>query len=176
MPVFPVGKLCYACTIHILPQNPVYRLAYRFDIYASEPMSRHYVFVDAVSGEIVDMQDRIQEGIQLQQRSLPMQEHKQLSPTVSIVPTGCVKPVVLPDWEWRHTICNVEPTMPPQLISTDADNTWNNVNANKDQYATDAHLATEKKLTIITIIHMAVTVSTMQDSNCLAISITAQTM
>ena len=27
---------------------------------------------------------------------------------------------------------------------TDADNTWNNVNANKDQYATDGHWGTEK--------------------------------
>ncbi len=35
------------------------RLAYRFDIYAHEPMSRQWVFVDANSGEVVNVIDRI---------------------------------------------------------------------------------------------------------------------
>ncbi|MCC7303612.1 MAG: M4 family metallopeptidase [Bacteroidia bacterium] len=35
------------------------RLAYRFDIYAHEPMSRRWIFVDAVSGDIIYELDRI---------------------------------------------------------------------------------------------------------------------
>ena len=36
-----------------------YRLAYRFDIYAHKPMSRQYVFVDAINGEVLFTLDRI---------------------------------------------------------------------------------------------------------------------
>ena len=57
---FPKGRLCYAYDSRN-PKNAVYHLAYRFDIYASEPMSRSYVFIDAVNGNVIDLQDRIQE-------------------------------------------------------------------------------------------------------------------
>ncbi len=37
-------------------------LTYKFDIYAAEPLSRNYVFVDAQTGEIVAVQNRIHEA------------------------------------------------------------------------------------------------------------------
>jgi len=43
----------------ILQVDTTYVLTYKFDIYASEPLSRKYVFVDAHSGEIVKTLDRI---------------------------------------------------------------------------------------------------------------------
>ena len=53
----PRGELVYVST-----GDSNSRLTYKFDIYATAPMSRAYVFVDAVSGEIVDVQDRFHEA------------------------------------------------------------------------------------------------------------------
>lgn len=38
---------------------PAFRLAWKFDIYASEPLSRAYVYVDANTGEVINEQQRI---------------------------------------------------------------------------------------------------------------------
>ena len=50
----PTGELVFI-------SNPMgeLTLTYKFDIYALEPMSRNYVFVDAHSGDIVDTHTRI---------------------------------------------------------------------------------------------------------------------
>lgn len=140
---FPVGKLCYAYNSHT-PQNPVYRLAYRFDIYASEPMSRHYVFVDAVSGEIVDMQDRIQEA-NTTATAITAYAGTQTIITDSFNSSYRLREAGRAAGLGMETYDMQRGTNYAAAIDfTDADNTWNNVNANKDQYATDAHLATEK--------------------------------
>jgi Zn-dependent metalloprotease len=39
--------------------NNVNRLAYKYDIYATQPLSRAYIFVDATNGEILFQNDRI---------------------------------------------------------------------------------------------------------------------
>ena len=50
----PQGELVY-----VSAGDSNSRLTYKFDIFASQPLSRAYIFVDAVSGEIVEVQDRI---------------------------------------------------------------------------------------------------------------------
>ncbi len=39
--------------------NYSYRLAYKYDVYAKEPMSRNWVYVDAVDGEVLKMHSRL---------------------------------------------------------------------------------------------------------------------
>ena len=53
----PAGELIY-----IADRDPGPVLTYKFDIYAAEPHSRNYVFVDAISGEVVEVQNRIHEA------------------------------------------------------------------------------------------------------------------
>ena len=58
---YPKGELVYA------PSNGKYasanyHLCYKFDVYAQEPLSRQYIFVDAQSGQIIYKQNRIQDG------------------------------------------------------------------------------------------------------------------
>lgn len=43
-------------------ERPDFRLAYKFDIYASKPVSRDWVYVDASSGEVVRKINRIYHG------------------------------------------------------------------------------------------------------------------
>ncbi|MDR2423196.1 MAG: hypothetical protein LBD59_00540 [Prevotellaceae bacterium] len=54
---FPRGEL--VIVKDRLETDSAYRLAYRFDIYAHQPMSRNYVWVDAISGEVINMESRI---------------------------------------------------------------------------------------------------------------------
>jgi Zn-dependent metalloprotease len=42
-----------------LKTDSEYRLAYKFDIYAHKPMSSNYVWVDAITGEVINIESRI---------------------------------------------------------------------------------------------------------------------
>lgn len=55
---FPKGTLEYISVKGDYNKRDM-RLAYRFDVYSHEPMSRRWIFVDAHSGEIINEVDRI---------------------------------------------------------------------------------------------------------------------
>ena len=54
---YPVGEL--VIVNERLKSEDNYRLAYRFDIYAHKPMSRDYIWVDAITGNIICVASRI---------------------------------------------------------------------------------------------------------------------
>ncbi len=56
----PKGELLVAAANGDIFKKEMH-LVWRFDIYASEPMSRNYVYVDAQTGAIVDVKNRIHE-------------------------------------------------------------------------------------------------------------------
>ncbi len=55
---FPEGDLIMVPEGHNFKSND-YRMAYRFDIYAHHPMSRQYIFVDAITGKVIWTLNRI---------------------------------------------------------------------------------------------------------------------
>ena len=57
----PSGQLVYYAGASNLNGAPV-RLAYRFDVYAQEPLSRQYVYVDALNGKVLGSNSLIQES------------------------------------------------------------------------------------------------------------------
>ncbi len=138
---FPKGELMFARDSK--KQNFNYRLAYRFDIYANEPMSRQYVFVDASNGEIADVQDRIWE---VNRSGTAVTAYAGTQPIVAdstsnsyrLREAGRGAGLGIETYNLQKT------TTYTNTDFTDADNIWNNVNANKDQYATDCHFASEK--------------------------------
>ncbi len=140
---FPKGKLVYSYNSRGTGLRN-YRLAYRFDIYSHEPMGRKYVFIDAVSGSVADVQDRIWE-----------------SNANGTAVTGYVgtQPIVTDSYNGSYRLRETNHGAGQGMETynmlggtdygvavdfTDSDNFWNNVNAAKDQFATDAHLAAEK--------------------------------
>ena len=140
---FPKGQLCYAYDSR-KPESRAYHLSYRFDIYAAEPMSRTYVFVDAVTGEIVDTQDRIQE-VNTSATAITGYAGTQTIMTDSFNGSYRLREAGRGAGQGMETYDMQRGTNYANAIDfTNATTTWNNVNANKDQYATDAHLATEK--------------------------------
>ncbi len=118
------------------------RLAYKFDIYASNPVSRKIIFVDAVNGTVLGSRDLIHEtdaagtavtgysGTQAITTDLNGSSYR-------LRETGRGNGI--------QTFNMKKGTSYGRAADfTDADNNWNNVNTSLDQYATDAHWGAEK--------------------------------
>ncbi|MCW3160055.1 M4 family metallopeptidase [Chryseobacterium oryctis] len=122
------------------------KLAYKFDIYAEKPLSRQYVFVDAKTGEVLGADALIHET------NAPGTATTAYSGNQSIVADSYNG-----SYRLRETGRNGGTAVETYNLKkgtnysaavdfTDTDNIWNNVNTNKDQYATDAHWGAEKTL------------------------------
>ncbi len=139
---FPTGKLVYyAGEQEIVPSK--LRLAYKFDIYASTPLSRQIMFVDAQTGAVLGQRELI---------------HTVDAPGTAVTGFSGTQSITTDNtgsgYRLRETgrgkgiqtlnMKNAGTSYAAAVDFTDADNNWNNVNADKDQYATDAHWGTER--------------------------------
>jgi Zn-dependent metalloprotease len=121
-------------------KNSELRTAYKFNIYSKKPYSRMNVYVDAISGEILfDMP-------LLQVADAVGTAQTQYSGTQSINTEYTGGQYILNDNTRASGIrtlnCEMGIDYDAAVEFVDADNNWNNVNANLDEYATDAHFAT----------------------------------
>lgn len=114
-----------------------FRLAWKFDVYASAPLSRNYVYVDAQTGVVLNKVSRIQDA--------------NANGTAVTVYRGN-KAIVADSYQSKyrlyettrgngiHTLNMQTGTNYGNAVEfLDNDNYWNNVNTAKDQYAGDAH-------------------------------------
>lgn len=116
-------------------ESKEFKLAYKFDIYAHEPMERYDVYVEATT------------GIVLQKISHICTAHEQgtaatgFSGIRSINTDSYAGAYRLRDNIRGINTYNLQNTANygGAVDFTDADNYWNNVNTAKDQFATDAH-------------------------------------
>ncbi|NVO02253.1 MAG: M4 family metallopeptidase [Bacteroidetes bacterium] len=129
----------------ILKDKANYKLAYKMSVYAQKPISNNYVFVDAQNGEIIKTINRIQNT------DVPGIAHTKYAGTQNII-TDSVGPGV---YRLRETTngggiqtfnMNQGTNYGASVDFTDTDNDWNNVNAQQDEAATDAHFGAEKTL------------------------------
>jgi Zn-dependent metalloprotease/N-acetylneuraminic acid mutarotase/subtilisin-like proprotein convertase family protein len=140
---FPQGKLFYTYDSRSNATRN-FRLTYRFDIYSHEPLGRKYVFVDAQTGMISDVQDRIQEN------NVAGTAVTAYSGTKTIITDNFAGGFRLRESNRGNGLGMETYNMFGGTFYggaadfTDADNFWNNINGAKDQYATDAHYAAEK--------------------------------
>jgi len=120
-------------------------LAYKFDVYASEPVSRQEVYVDAKTGKVLGTNALILET------NAPGTAVTAYSGNQAIV----ADQVSATSYRLRETGRNGGTAVETYNLKqgtnysratdfTDTDNTWNNVNTSLDQYATDAHWGAEK--------------------------------
>lgn len=119
-----------------------FKLAYKMDLYALEPLSREYIYIDAQSGEAIHAIERIHTG------DANGTAETKYSGTQSIVTDS----VSANQFRLREagrgggieTFNMLEGTTHSNAVDfTDSDNYWNNVNAKQDEAATDAHWAAE---------------------------------
>ncbi|CAH0281634.1 M4 family metallopeptidase [Chryseobacterium sp. Bi04] len=121
-------------------------LAYKFDIYSEKPLSRQYVFVDAKNGKVLGVDAII---------------HEVNAPGTATTGYSGNRNIVADSYNGsyrlRETGRNAGTAVETYNLKkgtnyssavdfTDTDNVWNNVNTNKDQYATDAHWGAEMTL------------------------------
>ncbi|UCA62088.1 M4 family metallopeptidase [Chryseobacterium rhizoplanae] len=138
----PKGELVYYSDPDDDKLNDL-RLAYKFDIYAEKPLSRQYVFVDAKNGKVLGVDAII---------------HEVNSPGTAVTGYSGTRSITTDSYNGsyrlRETGRNAGTAVETYNLKkgtnyasavdfTDTDNNWNNVNTNKDQYATDAHWGAE---------------------------------
>lgn len=138
---FPIGELAWAPDKSIDRSSHEMKLSWKFDIYASQPVSRKMVYVDANDGMILWSHDLLQHG-----DSTGTTETK-YSGTREFVTdwTGT-------EFRLRETgrgggietyDMNEETDKGLAVDFTDTDNYWDNFNAEEDEVAGDAHWGAE---------------------------------
>ena len=133
---YPKGTL-----VLIKHGRPDFRLAYKFDVYAHSPMSRTYVYVDAVTGDILFKNERIHTyDVEGTAETL-------YSGTKTITTDFTGRSYRLRESGRGNGIetydLNESMDFRTAVDFTDGDNYWNNVNPEVDEAATDAHWGTE---------------------------------
>jgi len=137
---YPSGELMIVPEGGNLLSNQ-YRLAYRFDIFASEPLSRQYIFIDAENGNIITTHERIQIA-DVQGTAVTKYSGTKTITTDSYNGTYRLKEAGRGNGIQTYNLKNGT-SYASGVDFTDTDNNWNNVNAAKDEIATDAHWGTE---------------------------------
>jgi Zn-dependent metalloprotease len=138
---FPVGEAVIA-PIGGDFDNGEYRLAWRFDVYAHEPLGRKYIYVDAINGNVLLDVDRIHtadvlgSAVTRYSGTVPMTADFTGS-TYRLRETGRGNGIFTYD-------LNTGTNYASAVDFTDADNVWNNVNPQQDEVAGDAHWGAEK--------------------------------
>ena len=119
-----------------------FHLAYKFDIYASKPLSRNYVYVDAQTGEVICKQNRIHTA---DVNGTAITGYSGTKTIISDSYAGGFRLREVARGGGIRTLNMLTGTNTGGAVDfSDADNTWNNVNAQLDEYATDAHWGSEK--------------------------------
>ena len=118
-----------------------FKYVWVFDIYAHDPMSRADYYVDAQSGAIVFVNNKIQHGDSLGSALTKFSGTKPITTdyhnnSFRLRETGRGNGVETYDMNTGTTYGNA-------VDFTDSDNYWNNVNAQKDEVAGDAHWGME---------------------------------
>lgn len=118
-----------------------FHLAYKFDVYATKPLSRNYIYVDAKTGEVISKQNRIHTA---DVNGTATTAYSGSRPIVADSYTGGYRLREVGRGGGIRTLNLQTGTNTGSAVDfTDADNNWNNVNAQMDEYATDAHWASE---------------------------------
>ncbi len=119
-----------------------YKLVYKVDIYASKPVSRKYVFVDAITGQILFTENRLMttdvQGTAVTKYS---GTQKIWTDSVSANVFRLRNKHFGKGIETYNMLKGTDYTAAVDFL--DSNNYWNNVNANQDEVATDAHFAAE---------------------------------
>jgi gliding motility-associated-like protein len=137
---FPLGALNYCPKDFNLAG--IHRLAYRFDVLASEPLAGKSIWVDAETGEILASSNLILHAdvkataITKYSGTKTITVDSLSASSYRLRESGRGKGIETYDLKKGTTYSSA-------VDFTDVDKTWNNVNAAKDEVATDAHWGAE---------------------------------
>lgn len=137
---FPFGELV------LIPQNADFnsalKLAWKYNIYASSPLSRYDVYIDAHTGEEVHRNNQLCHAA-THGTAITKYSGSQTISVDSISPNlfelrDLTRGNGIITWNMQQNT-----SYGNSSIFTDSDNLWNNFNAQQDEVATDAHWGAE---------------------------------
>ena len=147
---YPSPELVYA-PVNQQMNSAEFRLAYKLDVYAAEPLSRHDIYVDALTGQVLWKVNKIHTA--------------DSNGTANTVYTGN-RPIVTDYFNGTYRLresgrgngiqtfnLNNGTNYGSAVDFTDADNLWNNINPSLDQYAGDAHWGAEMTYDYFMLVH-----------------------
>ncbi len=143
-PNFDVSQL-NAPALIVISENlnydqPVFRLAWEVVIYAVQPLSHDKIYVDAITGNVIAKENRIC-TIDAQGTAITKYNGTETITTDSTGPSS-FRLYESGRGGGIHTLDFNQGTA-TGVDFTDTDNFWNNINAEQDEIATDAHYGTE---------------------------------
>lgn len=148
---FPQGELVFVARNFAFGMDN-YRLAYKFDIYAQAPLYRANVYVDAITGEVI-----AEDGI-IHHADTPGTAETAYSGSQPIIGDSFAGQFRLRDGSRglgvRTFDLNQAYGYGGAVDFMDADNIWDNVNPDQDEYAGDAHWGTEMCYDYFNDIHL----------------------
>lgn len=119
-----------------------FQTAFKFDIFAYKPFSRAYIYVDAATGAILSVNNRIQTA-DVTATAITKYSGEQIITTDSYNGSYRLREIGRGNGVETYDL-NMGSDYGSAVDFTDTDNFWNNVNPEQDEVATDAHWATEK--------------------------------
>lgn len=138
---FPKGNLV------LFPYNPSFSfqnvtLAYKFDIYAQQPLKRVYIYIDANTGEYLNEFSRIQEGDATGTAVTKYSGTRTITTDSIAVNTFRLRETGrgggIQTYNMLHAF-----NFGTAVDFIDDDNFWNNFNSNEDEVGTDVHWGAE---------------------------------
>ena len=139
---FPYGELAWVATDHRAINASGFRLAWKFDVFAHEPMSRQWLYVDAQNGQVLWTEDRIHTA-DVQATAVTGYSGTQTMTTDSTGPNSYrLREAGRGNGIETYDLNNTS-NYGNAVDFTDTDNYWNNVNPQQDEIATDAHWGAE---------------------------------
>lgn len=137
---FPKGELVYTTPQGSFDAEDL-KLSYKFNIYAHKPLSRQEVYVDAQTGEIVNTIEIIHHADAV---GTAVTGYSGTRTITADDQGGSFRLRETGRGNGIRTFNMQEGTNYGNSVDfTDADNNWNNANAQLDEYATDAHWGAE---------------------------------
>lgn len=137
---FPVAEKVYVSANKSFEPGS-FRAAYKFNIYAHSELYRAYVYVDAQTG-VVLTEEEILHDINTPGTAITVYSGSQTIITDSFSGSYRLRETTRGNGVNTYDM-NQGTSYGAAVDFTDTDNTWNNVNAQLDQYATDAHWGAE---------------------------------
>ncbi|MCX6352789.1 MAG: M4 family metallopeptidase [Bacteroidetes bacterium] len=119
-----------------------FRMAYKFDLYAHEPIIRKNVFVDALTGEIIHTQDLIMDANSNGKAVTKYSGTQNITADSTSTTNYRLRETGRGNGVETYNLAT-STTYGSGVDFTDSNNYWNNVNAAMDEAATDAHFGAE---------------------------------
>jgi bacillolysin len=137
---YPSAEKVIVSNCMSLKDNKEFKTAYKFNIYAKSPHSRKNVYVDAISGDILFDVELLHSSDEVGTAETVYSGTRDINTEFN--GTNYVLTDNTRGDGVRTLNCEMGTDYEAAVEFTDDDNYWNNVNADLDEYATDAQFAT----------------------------------